>query len=77
MALSFNRREFLHATAAGVTAAAFAKVATAADPADPYLGLKMGIRTSTGTHEGAGTEVLGSVPESPADHQCPGSDSGA
>jgi inosose dehydratase len=45
MALSFNRREFLHATAAGVTAAAFAKVSTAADPADPYLGFKMGIQS--------------------------------
>eukprot|EP00456_Euglypha_rotunda_P059785 TRINITY_DN49_c0_g2_i2.p1 TRINITY_DN49_c0_g2~~TRINITY_DN49_c0_g2_i2.p1 ORF type:complete len:285 (-),score=83.30 TRINITY_DN49_c0_g2_i2:95-949(-) len=45
MTVSFNRREFLQATAAGVTAAALSRSVTAANPSDPYLGLKVGIQS--------------------------------
>lgn len=45
MTISFNRREFLHATAAGATAAALCGTTRAADAKDPYLGLKMGIQS--------------------------------
>ena len=45
MTNSFNRREFLHATAAGATVAALCGTTRAADAKDPYLGLKMGIQS--------------------------------
>lgn len=45
MTISFNRREFLHATATGMTAAALCGSARAAEGADPYLGFKMGIQS--------------------------------
>ena len=45
MSVSFNRREFLHASAASVAAATLYGTAKAADAKDPYLGLKMGIQS--------------------------------
>ncbi|MBS0203567.1 MAG: sugar phosphate isomerase/epimerase [Planctomycetes bacterium] len=45
MSMSFNRREFLYASAAGMSAAALSGTVRAADAKDPYLGLKMGIQS--------------------------------
>lgn len=45
MSLTFNRREFFHASAAGVTAAVVGGNVLAAEPKDPYLGFKMGIQS--------------------------------
>ena len=45
MSVSFNRREFLQASVAGVGAATLCGTVTAADAKDPYLGLKMGIQS--------------------------------
>lgn len=44
MSMSFNRREFLQASAAGLATAALARTVGAADK-DPYLGFKMGIQS--------------------------------
>lgn len=44
MSTSFNRRDFLQATAAGMAVAAIGATARAAEK-DPYLGLKMGIQS--------------------------------
>jgi inosose dehydratase len=45
MQTAFNRREFVQASAAGLAAVALSGAARAADPKDPYLGLKMGIQS--------------------------------
>lgn len=45
MTFPLNRRDFLQAGAAGLAAAALSRVSTAADPKDPYLGLKMGLQS--------------------------------
>jgi sugar phosphate isomerase/epimerase len=45
MSRSFNRREFLQVSSAGVTAAALSGKLLAADAKDPYLGFKMGIQS--------------------------------
>lgn len=44
MSMSFNRREFLQASAAGLATAALYRTVGAADK-DPYLGFKMGIQS--------------------------------
>lgn len=44
MSMSFNRREFLQASAAGIAAATLSRTVGAAD-SDPYLGFKMGIQS--------------------------------
>ncbi len=44
MSMSFNRREFLQASAAGLATAAVCRTVGAADK-DPYLGFKMGIQS--------------------------------
>ena len=44
MSMSFNRREFLQASAAGLATAALSRTVGAADK-DPYLGFKMGIQS--------------------------------
>lgn len=45
MSEGLNRRNFLQVSTAGLAAAALSRVGAAADAADPYLGLKMGIQS--------------------------------
>ena len=45
MSSNLNRRDFLCASAVGLAAATVSRSAFAAEPKDPYLGLKMGIQS--------------------------------